>query len=763
MSNKPGTNPKVPAKKKTTASGNPQPHCRSVRQKAGQDDGKNEPDILPVILEKSKSALHNLKRFGWDLLGTFLALLTVLTLLGLLGLSRGTLINSWIQFLRHAFGYGSYILVILLAGLSLLSFRQSAGKQLPVSFGKLMAIEALLIVIFPLLAFIGGVSVERSTNGLDGGVFGWGLAQFLIPYFTRSGTFLFYLISFLALLVYLGGGYKRVVGTFTGLRHQFSQGKPRKTQPEQKNMERGKLDHEVQVKITTPRVAETEIAKTDRISEPETGPGGLLPPLDLLMEETIVPPDQDLIKRNALIIEHKLAEFGVPVRVIGFRVGPTVTQYAVEPGYTERIAADGSVTRQKVKVSRISSLSRDLALALSAQRLRIETPVPGKSYVGIEVPNEDNAFVRLKAILQSDQYQNNLTPLSVALGRDVSGEPVKTDLEKLPHLLIAGTTNSGKSVCVTALMTSLVMNNSPRDLRLVMLDPKMVELVRFNGLPHLLGKVETELERMLAVLRWAQMEMDLRYRLLAEVRARNLAGYNQKMRQKRKPPLPRIVIVIDELADLMMSAPDQTEHSLIRLAQMARATGIHMVVATQRPSTDVITGLIKANFPARISFAMASSIDSRVILDANGAENLLGRGDMLFLDPAKSGLLRLQGVIVSDNEIEKILKHWQSIPHLVEAQPAPWEELVEEVGSSDNDALLEQAIEVVRAVGKASTSLLQRRLRIGFPRAARLMDDLEEMGVIGPAVGSGKERDVLPGTDEDDDNFHDDYDNDVDR
>ena len=221
--------------------------------------------------------------------------------------------------------------------------------------------------------------------------------------------------------------------------------------------------------------------------------------------------------------------------------------------------------------------------------------------------------------------------------------------------------------------------------------------------------------------------------------------------------------MIDELADLMMSAPDQTEHSLIRLAQMARATGIHMVVATQRPSTDVITGLIKANFPARISFAMASSIDSRVILDANGAENLLGRGDMLFLDPVKSGLLRLQGVIVSDNEIEKILKHWQSIPHLVEAQPAPWEELVEEVGSSDNDALLEQAIEVVRAVGKASTSLLQRRLRIGFPRAARLMDDLEEMGVIGPAVGSGKERDVLPGTDEDDDNFHDDYDNDVDR
>jgi S-DNA-T family DNA segregation ATPase FtsK/SpoIIIE len=296
------------------------------------------------------------------------------------------------------------------------------------------------------------------------------------------------------------------------------------------------------------------------------------------------------------------------------------------------------------------------------------------------------------------------------------------------------------------------MNNSPADLRLVMLDPKMVELMRFNGLPHLMGKVETELERMLAVLRWAQMEMDARYRLLAEVRARNLAGYNLKMRQKKKPPLPRIVIIIDELADLMMSAPDQTEHSLIRLAQMARATGIHMVVATQRPSTDVITGLIKANFPARISFAMASSVDSRVILDANGAENLLGRGDMLFLDPAKSGLQRLQGVIVSDSEIEKIQKHWQTVLETVEVRPAPWEDLVEEIGSSDSDALVEQAIGVVRAAGKASTSLLQRRLRIGFPRAARLMDELEEMGVIGPSVGSGKEREVLPDNGADGDN-----------
>ena len=327
-----------------------------------------------------------------------------------------------------------------------------------------------------------------------------------------------------------------------------------------------------------------------------------LPPLNLLMNDHIVLPDESKIKENARRIEQKLLEFGIPVKVVAFRFGPTVTQYAVEPGYTEKINPDGSVNRQKVKVSKITSLSRDLALALSAERLRIESPVPGRSYVGIEVPNEDNAFVRLRPILETEEYKLRKKPLMIGLGRDVSGEPVYADLEKLPHMLIAGTTNSGKSVCVTAITAGLVMNNTPADLRLVMLDPKMVELVRFNGLPHILGKVETEVDRMLAVLRWAQMEMDSRYRLLAEAKARNLEAYNMKMLQKKKPTLPRIVILIDELADLMMTAPDQTEHSLIRLAQMARATGMHLVVATQRPSTDIVTGLIKANFPARISF-----------------------------------------------------------------------------------------------------------------------------------------------------------------
>lgn len=741
MSPKAKTQPVTVSTKPKKPSGSIKKKSRIEQPEVEQRYEENELNILPGLIARSKSALLSLKRFGWDLLGTFLALLAVLSLLGLLGLSRGTLMDSWIEFLKRGFGFGSILVVIILGLLSVLIFRFGARKHNSLSFVKVMAIEGSFITVFPLLSAIGGGSVERASNGLDGGLFGWGLAQLLIPVLTLTGTLLFYLAAFIFLVGYVGGVWRKLASGGWSQLDSLIKGeqKQRTSTPKQVKADKSEL-----IAKSSPIKPSTTLQVKNSQPDPvESSRGNRLPPLSLLLDENPTPPNENIVKQKAQIIEQKLAEFGVPVRVIGFRIGPSVTQYAVEPGYTERIGPDGKMSRQKVKVSKISSLSRDLALALSAQRLRVETPVPGKSYVGIEVPNEDNAFVRLKPIMESEIFKRDKAPLTIALGRDVSGEPVKTDLEKLPHLLIAGTTNSGKSVCVTSLTTSLVMNNTPAELRLVMLDPKMVELVRFNGLPHLMGKVETELERMLAVLRWAQMEMDARYRLLAEVRARNLAGYNLKMRQKKKPPLPRIVIVIDELADLMMSAPDQTEHSLIRLAQMARATGIHMVVATQRPSTDVVTGLIKANFPARISFAMASSIDSRVILDSGGAENLLGRGDMLFLDPARSGLQRLQGVIVSDSEIEKLQKHWQSIASAVDVQPAPWEELIEEIGSMDSDALTEQAIEVVRAAGKASISLLQRRLRIGFPRAARLMDELEEMGVIGPAVGSGKEREVI--------------------
>jgi S-DNA-T family DNA segregation ATPase FtsK/SpoIIIE len=363
------------------------------------------------------------------------------------------------------------------------------------------------------------------------------------------------------------------------------------------------------------------------------------------------------------------------------------------------------------------------------------------------VPNARSSVVRLRPILETDAFYKIGSSLAIALGRNVSGQPVVADLGRMPHLLIAGTTGSGKSVCIAALTTCLVMNNTPDELRIVMIDPKMVELVRFNGLPHLYGTVETSLERILGVLRWTVAEMDRRYKLLENSHSRNLDSYNRKARRRKGvEPLPRIVLLIDELADLMMSAPELTEPALVRLAQMARATGIHLVVATQRPSTDVVTGLIKANFPARISFAVASSVDSRVILDTVGAESLLGHGDMLFLPPEAAGPLRSQGVMISDQEVEKVITYWQQAFPELETEKPPWEEMLEqEAILADRDDLIEKAIELVRSTQRASASMLQRRLRIGYPRAARLIDELEELGVVGPSLGGGREREVLIG------------------
>jgi len=394
-------------------------------------------------------------------------------------------------------------------------------------------------------------------------------------------------------------------------------------------------------------------------------------------------------------------------------------------------------------VAQIASLQKDLALAISAQRLRIEAPVPGRSYVGIEVPNAHSSLVRMRSILESESFSKINAPLAVALGRDVSGLPLVADLGRMPHVLVAGQTGSGKSVFIAALAACLAMNNTPEEMRLVMIDVKMVELLRFNGLRHLLGKVETDVQRILGVLRWLVVEMEHRYRLLESVHARDIQAYNRKA----KTSIPRIVVIIDELADLMMSVPDQTEHHLVRLAQMARATGIHLVVATQRPSTDVVTGLIKANFPARLAFSVASGIDSRVILDSTGAESLLGRGDMLFLNPEVGSPIRAQGVWVTDQEIERIIAFWQKNSTTNNETP-PWETLLSEPEENGDDALLEQAIGVVRASQRASASLIQRRLKIGYPRAARLLDQLEEMGIVGPSQGGGRERDVLVEPDE---------------
>jgi S-DNA-T family DNA segregation ATPase FtsK/SpoIIIE len=485
-----------------------------------------------------------------------------------------------------------------------------------------------------------------------------------------------------------------------------------------------------------------------------------LPPLDRLRDIELLMPDETEINTNVVLIENTLLEFDIDIDVVDVKVGPTVTQYAVQP-FREG-SKDGETVQGRTRISKIASLQSDLALALSARRLRMESPVPGHSYIGIEVPNKKPSVVALRSVYESKAYQEaaakKKTPLFIPLGRDVSGQPVGVDLAGMPHLLIAGTTGSGKSVCIAAMASALVLDNTPDMVKLIMLDAKMVELSRFNGLPHLLGPVETDLERIIGVLRWCTREMDRRYKLLEENAARNIDIFNSRLGRRRKDEyLPYIVILIDEIGDLMLSKPEETEKTITRLAQMARAVGMHLVVATQRPSVDVITGLIKANFPSRISFAVASGVDSRVILDTVGAETLMGRGDMLYQSADSPFPRRLQGCFVSDDEVRAVVEHWRMWQEKEVAAGraqaiviGPWERgLTRREFLSETDPMLEQAIALVIEQGEASASQIQRQLGVGYPRAARIMDLLEELGVVGEVKGGGRNREVLirPGRD----------------
>jgi S-DNA-T family DNA segregation ATPase FtsK/SpoIIIE len=692
-----------------------------------------------------------MQRLMLDIAGILTLSLAFMTLLALLKLTGGTLLTWWAGILQILLGWGSLLVVLLATFVGLLMIRQNKDDLAIIPWRRIFALEAAAFAAIALLTLIGGATVERAEQGLDGGLVGWGLIE-LLSTVVKPPWLLGILLSLILIVGLITGlGVARLltalvtsqleeaieaeqpeetpavsVGTING------QGKTPSTQ--RKKTQRLPAEFRKKFKVQTEEEEKFEPPiRDDR-----------LPPLDLLVYEKASRPDERNINLTAGLIEKTLSEFGIPAKVVGFRVGPTVTQFAVEPGFIEKSGSEDEAMRQKIRVSQISSLARDLALALSAERLRVEAPVPGRPYVGIEVPNARSTLVRLRPILESEAFYKFGSPLTIALGRDVSGQAVIADLARMPHLLIAGTTGSGKSICIAALTTCLAMNNSPEDLRIVMVDPKMVELVRFNGLPHLYGKVETSLERILGVLRWTVAEMDRRYKLLETSRSRNINTYNRKMlRRKGGEPLPHIVVMIDELADLMMSAPDQTEHTLVRLAQMARATGIHLVMATQRPSTDVVTGIIKANFPSRISFAVASSVDSRVILDTTGAESLLGNGDMLFLPPEAGNPMRAQGVMVTDQEVEKVITFWQKTHPQMEEAP-PWEEMFEqEAALAAKDDLLVKAIRTVQETQRASASMLQRRLRIGYPRAARLIDELEDLGVVGPAQSGGREREVF--------------------
>lgn len=485
-----------------------------------------------------------------------------------------------------------------------------------------------------------------------------------------------------------------------------------------------------------------QIIDKKKIGKREDG----LPPLDLLEVTEFVRPTEIELNVNAQIIEETVDDFGMQVRVVGVKSGPTITQYAVQP-FVEVTDKNGEKQIVRVRVGRIVSLSSDLALALAAPRVRIQAPIPGTNHVGIEVPNTRPGVVALRPVMESEQYfkVRMKSPLAVGLGREVDGAPFAVDLSTMPHLLIGGTTGSGKSVCITSLAAGLIANNKPDMLKLVMIDPKMVELVRFNGVPHLLGKVEVEIERIIGVLRWVVREMERRYKLMEQAQARNILVYNTG-RKKKKERLPYMVVFIDELAELMTQFHDETEHLLTRLAQMARATGIHLVVATQRPSTDVVTGLIKANFPSRIAFAVPSGTDSRVIIDSGGAEDLIGRGDMLYQASDAAGPIRLQGCYISDREMDRLVDFWQT--HRTEPDEfegmAPWEKSLTRQGVIDEtDDMLEDAIRFCQENSEVSASLIQRKLNIGYPRAGRLIDALYKIGVVGPDPGGGKNRRVL--------------------
>ncbi len=465
-----------------------------------------------------------------------------------------------------------------------------------------------------------------------------------------------------------------------------------------------------------------------------------LPPIEMLDDDA----DQRRwdIEGMAETIRQTLWDFDIPVEIVNIDCGPTITQFGVQPLFVER-----GGQKRKIRVSRIASAADDLALALAAPAVRIEAPVPGQPYVGIEVPNPEKSTVGVKGILQSKLMARRGGMLPLALGRDTSGQPVVSDLARAPHLLIAGATGSGKSACINGLIVSLLMHHGPESLRFIMVDPKLVELPGYNRIPHMIGKVVTEVEDVHGALTWLLLQMDDRYNLFRTNKVKDIGSYNALARRRKKlDALPHLVLVVDELADLMMTAPEEIERQLVRLAQMARATGIHLVLATQRPSTDVVTGLIKANFPSRIAFAVTSQVDSRVILDAPGAEKLLGQGDMLFMLPDRAMIQRVQGSYVSDAEIRRVVDWWEARdreenPDRPAARVAPWIGVLDRL--EDEEELLADAIDAIRGEKSINATFVQRALRISYPRATRLVSALESKRLIGADRGEGRGREVF--------------------
>jgi S-DNA-T family DNA segregation ATPase FtsK/SpoIIIE len=698
-----------------------------------------------------------------DVIGTVLGALGFVILLGLISANRSVLVGGAILFLSQFFGWGVYVLPLGLLVFGLWLIFRKIERVPPLSVERAIGSLFLFLWLLTMLhSSVAGPDNAESValTGMGGGYLGSLFVRLIWFSLGNAGALVAmtgWLVLALAMTldVSVQDLFRKLDPLWARLRALLARkvGSNAQPQPEQAN-ENGYIPIKPSAEPAVPTGA---AVPAPTVLTTTTGASVIhwtLPQSADILDASSAPAiNEEFIQQRAHLIEETLASFGAPAQVVQISRGPTITQFGVEPLFVQ--SRGGQL---RVRVSKIASLSDDLALALAAPRIRIQAPVPGHSYVGIEVPNDEMALVSLREVFESETFQRNRKSLSFALGKDVSGHPITANLESMPHLLIAGTTGSGKSVCVNSIITCFLMDNTPEELRMVMVDPKRVELTGYNGIPHLLGPVVVEMEAVIGALQWMTREMDKRYHEFAKVGARNITDYNTRAQLHGIKKLPHLVIIIDELADLMMIAPDETERIITRLAQLARATGIHMILATQRPSVDVVTGLIKANFPARIAFAVASNTDSRVILDQPGAERLLGRGDMLFQAPDAPAPVRLQGVFVSDPEIQKLVGFWHqqaggASPYAVagdmpasaipQGVPLKQQPLWEGMEQTEGDPLLSDAIDIVRREGRASVSMLQRRLRIGYTRSARLVDQMEDKGIVGPPEGATQVRQVL--------------------
>jgi S-DNA-T family DNA segregation ATPase FtsK/SpoIIIE len=681
-------------------------------------------------------------------------------------------INSVTYHLNQLFGIGKYFIFLFLVaeGLSLLF-----NIRFHNYYNKLFGITALLLIILAFL-HLRLIFLEHAyllaKNGAGGGLYGFYLSRYLYSYFGLTGAYLFLIalglisilfitdVSFVyAICFFFRKMYYIISSAISGIKEkQTSLQKTVKRENQDKNIVIYSNNEEKTKKRLEPIFSKKSNSKEKKASaantqeeinfspreynnkkKKEVGCEYEIPPIDLLqgVQKEFRAKGQEKIKNNITLLQKTLDNFGIQGEVIGATQGPTVTRYEIQP-------APG------VKVSKITNLSNDIALAFAAASVRIEAPIPGKNAIGIEVPNREKDTVLLREIIESNEFQDNSLILPIALGKDIGGKNIIADLVDLPHLLIAGSTGSGKSVCLNSIILSLIYRFGPEMVRFLMVDPKRVELNVYNGIPHLVIPIITDTKKVDKVLNWAISEMENRFKIFAEVGVRNLKGYHEYIKSVKadEKPLPYIVIIIDELADLMMSSPVKIEEALCRLAQMTRATGIHLIIATQRPSVDIITGSIKINFPSRIAFAVSTQVDSRTILDVNGAEKLLGNGDMLFSPINASKPIRAQGSFVSEREIKNI------VSFLEKNGPAPeYQENIlnhkkgynGEIGEEENeeDELFEDAVDTIINNNQASISILQRKLRIGYTRAARLIDMMEKKGMVGPYDGRNPRKILL--------------------